>query len=186
MQKMKPGLTAATWIALIALSTWPSFGEEMQHGGYAGARAHLTLSRFTPRFSGVLEGGIHRRSTERNLFGLGIGGTVNSYDDHGLREWFVPIHFELQFIHFPKGRIGIGRYYQAGARTTRSFLIWRENWTWRRYEYGYVTYHLSAGHSWSLGSGKNIRIEGRILSSGEQLIPWLHAFQVAVCVGRWF
>ena len=53
-------------------------------------------------------------------------------------------------------------------------------------ESGYISYHLSAGYSWDMGSKKTIRLEGRIVSSGGQWVPSWHPFQVAVNIGRWF
>ena len=153
----------------------------------------------------TLESGTYRRITQENLAGIGVGGTIISRDDwycenpfgedhafakisvyderclppHRNRIWLIPIHIELQFMRFPGGQIGKGRYYRAGLRTTRTYLIWQKNWKWRPYE-AYASYSLGAGYGWKIGQDKNVRLEGQFILRGERVL------QAAMSFGRWW
>ena len=82
---------------------------------------------------------------------------VESYSYSRYKDWHIPFHIELQYMRFPGGQIGVGRYYRAGIRATRTLMKSRGEWSWR---IGYLSYHLGAGYSWKVGADKNVRLEG--------------------------
>ena len=184
--------------------------------GYVGAKGQIDRFRpetisdpdfWLTRFM-FLEGSIYRLRSQGELWGIGMGATIARKNDRHsenteeledgwlvpeeslsyrlYRIWFIPIHLELQWISFPGGRIGAGRYYRAGIRTTRSLLIWQENWTWRPYESSHLSYHLGVGYGWKVGSKYKVHLEGQGIFHGHGLFRGEWFVQAAMSFGRWF
>ena len=158
----------------------------------------------------VLEGGSYRLGSPGRLWGITIGGTIyseyNSYyeepegidgfgddspfarmniDDeffyyNTYKDWRIPFHAELQYMRFPGGQIGAGRYYRAGIRATNTLRKSRGEWEWS-WRIGYLSYHLGVGYGWKVGAGKNVRLEGNFILC--QSNPCL---QAAMTFGRWW
>ena len=156
----------------------------------------------------ALEGGSYRLLGQKNMAGIGFGGRVHSgstwyyiepgseiwrrhYDnyeghDYGrelraFQFWQFPLHLELQFVRFPSGQPREGRYYRAGIRTTRYYLKNKGKWHWDIVDGGNITFHLSAGHGWKVGTANNVRMEGNFILEGE----W-YLFQLSMSFGRWW
>ena len=156
----------------------------------------------------LLEGGIYQIRSQRNLMGIGIGATIStSQNEHYVesegsfgednpfvmkivhdefnyryyRDWFFPVHAELQYMRFPGGEVGAGRYYLASIRTAQSYMRLKNDWQWGYNDAYNLSFHLGAGYGWKVGTSNNVRLEGQFIWRGE----W-YVFQAAMNFGRWW
>ena len=105
-------------------------------------------------------------------------GTADSYYRR-YKDWRIPFHAELQYMRFPGGQIGAGRYYRASIRATNTLRKSREEWDWS-WRIGYLSYHLGVGYGWKVGADKNVRLEGSFIRCQDG--PCL---QAAMTFGKW-
>ena len=195
------GRTKAMWTVLLVMSTWPYEAIAQNRYGYVGARGQITShnsgpihwSAFYLSHQMALEGGFYRLGSPGRLWGIAIGTTIYSerkwyYEEREgtadfyyrrYKDWRIPFHAELQYMRFPGGQIGAGRYYRASIRATNTLRKSREEWDWS-WRIGYLSYHLGAGYGWKVGADKNVRLEGSFIRC--QAGPCL---QAAMTFGKW-